>query len=375
VTLAASALLALSVLLALWSYLIYPPLIGRLAARAAPREAPRGPEPASVEVLVSAADEEAVIGARVANLLEQRPGNAYAVAIGCDGSADRTAQRAAEAGDARVRVVVFPARRGKAAVLNDLIASSTAEVVAFTDANTLFDPDAVTRLAAAFRDPSVAAACGRLILEGSAAESTFWNRETATKSAEGRLGVCLGANGAIYAARRAGIEPLPPDTTSMDDFLIPVHLARAGGRIVFVDDAVAREPAAHDAWSEMRRRFRIGVGAAQVLRRERWLWNARRRGLLALVFFSRKAARWLSPVLALAACAAACAAPPLRMTGAALLLLAAVAAAAARGGAKPSGLFGSLYYFGVINLALACGTLLGLLGYRRPAWNPVARTA
>ncbi len=318
-----------------------------------------------------------MIADRVADLLSQEVSGAYAVAVGCDGSADRTAERARAGADARVRVrvVPFPSRRGKAAVLNDLVATSAAEVLVFTDANTRFEPGTVSRLAGAFRDPSVAAACGRLILEGSAAESAFWDRETRTKAAEGRLGVCLGANGAVYAARRAGIEPLPPDTTSMDDFLIPVHLARRGGRIVFVGDAVAREESARDAWSEMRRRFRIGVGAGQVLRRERWLWNARRRGRLTLVFLSRKAARWLAPVAAIAACIAACAAPPLRIAGAAALTLAAAAAAAARAVARPAGLFGTLYYFGVINLALAAGVLFGLLGYRRPVWTPVARKA
>jgi cellulose synthase/poly-beta-1,6-N-acetylglucosamine synthase-like glycosyltransferase len=375
VTALAIGLLASSVLLAAWCYLVYPPLIGRLARSAPEGQPPQGPPPGSVEVLVSAADEEAVIGGRVADLLAQEIAASYSIAVGCDGSSDRTAERARAARDPRVRVVEFSGRRGKAAVLNDLVASSSAEVVVFTDANTRFEPGAVARLAASFRDPSVAAACGRLILEGSAPESAFWNRETGTKSSEGRLGVCLGANGAIYAARRAGIEPLPPDTTSMDDFLIPVHLARRGGRIVFVGDAVAREGAARGAWPEMRRRFRIGVGAGQVLRRERWLWNARRRGLLTLVFISRKAARWLSPVLAIAAVAAACAAPQLAIPGAGLLLLAAAAVVAARAGAKPSGLLGSLYYFAVLNLALASGVLCGLLGYRRPVWTPVARTA
>ncbi len=374
-TAASLFLLALALGLGVWSYGVYPVWIARRAASFSLPPEPEGPPPASVEVLVAAADEEGVIGRRVANLLDQRVTASYRIAIGCDGSTDRTAQRARAAGDVRVRVVEFPGRRGKAAVLNDLVAASDADVLVFTDANTRFDPDAVSRLAASFRSASVGAACGRLMLEGSDAESAFWDRETRTKEAEGRLGVCLGANGAIYAARRGEVGPLPPDTTSMDDFLIPLQAARRGRRIVFVGEAVAREESARDAWAEMSRRFRIGVGAGQVLRRERWLWNASRHPLLSVVFLSRKAARWLAPVLAVTACAAACASPTLRPLGGGLLILAAVAAAAARARPRPSGFFGKLYYFLVINLALAAGLVAGALGYRRPVWRPVPREA
>ena len=148
----------------------------------------------------------------------------------------------------------------------------------------------------------VGAACGRLVFERGAGaretpESEFWDRETRMKEAEGALGVCLGANGGIYAARRALVRPLPEDTTSMDDFLIPVRVARDGHRIVFAGDAVAREDAARDVAAEVARRVRIGIGAGQVLRRERWLYAAGAHPLLTLAFLSRKAARWLAPLL------------------------------------------------------------------------------
>jgi ABC-2 type transport system ATP-binding protein len=133
-----------------------------------------------------------------------------------------------------------------------------------------FEPGAVLALARKFQGASVGAACGRLVFErGEHArdtpESDFWDRETRLKEAEGRLGICLGANGAIYAVRRELVTKLPEDTTSLDDFLIPVRVARAGKAIVFASEAVAREDAARDVAAEVSRRFRIGVGAGQVL--------------------------------------------------------------------------------------------------------------
>ncbi len=378
-TAAAVALALAAAALFAWSYLVYPALIRERAAACAPAPASVPAAPLSVEVVLSAADEESVIGARVANLLAQTGVVDLSVAIGCDGCRDRTAALARQAGNARVRVVEFAARRGKAAVVNDLVRDSTADLLVFTDANTRFEPGAIAALARAFGDAAVGAACGRLVFERAEGaketpESDFWDRETRMKEAEGALGICLGANGAIYAARRALVLPLPEDTTSMDDFLIPVRVARQGRRIVFAGDAVAREDTARDVQAEVSRRVRIGVGAGQVLRRERWLYAASAHPLLTLAFLSRKAARWLAPLLGLVAAAGALFAPPLAPFGAAALCLAVLLLVVARAKPRLGGAAGRLYYFGVLNVALALGVAAGLLGYARPVWARTARS-
>ncbi|HSS45723.1 MAG TPA: glycosyltransferase, partial [Thermoanaerobaculia bacterium] len=248
-----------ALLLFVSSYLVYPAVIFRLAARHPAEPAP-APQSLSAEIVVSAADEESVIGQRVRDLLAQEAPGLSRISVGCDGCQDRTAEEAASAAQAsperlragvNVRVVEFAQRRGKAAVVNDLVSASSADVIVFTDANTRFEPGAVRHLVEAFADSAVGAACGRLLLEsnggsGGTPEGEFWDRETRLKEAEGRLGVCLGANGAIYAARREWIAPLPGDS-SMDDFLIPVSIARQGKRVIFAGAAVAREPAGGDA--------------------------------------------------------------------------------------------------------------------------------
>jgi cellulose synthase/poly-beta-1,6-N-acetylglucosamine synthase-like glycosyltransferase len=381
----AAALAAASLGLFLWSYVVYPPLLRWMASRRGlPPDAPgAGLAAGSVEVLLSAADEEEVIGARVENLLAQDvPGASYRVRLGADGCRDRTAERArSAAGGGPVSVVEFGTRRGKAAVLNDLVAASTADVLVFTDANTRFEPGAVAALVGALSDPRAGAACGRLVFEslpegGATPEAVYWDRETRLKEAEGRIGACLGANGGIYAARRTLVQPLAPDTTSMDDFLIPVRIARSGRRVVFAGGALAREDAAKGVAAEVRRRVRIGIGAGQVLRRELWLWNAAAHPALTLAFLSRKAARWLAPLLALLAAAAALFVPVWRLRGAGVLAAAGLALALALAWPRPSlrGVIGKLYYFAVLNVALALGVALGLLGHSRPFWTRTARS-
>lgn len=371
----ALVLAATALVLLLWSYAAYPTLIARLARRAPPREAPLSAGTPSVEILIAAFDEESVIGPRVENALAE--GDTVRVAVGCDGCRDRTAERARGAGSGRVRVEEYPVRRGKAAVLNDLVSGSHADVLVFTDANSEFVGGAVASLVARFADSEVGAVCGRLELRpasGAAAtpETEFWDRETQVKEAEGKLGVCLGGNGAIYAARRALVRPLPEDT-SLDDFLVPARIAADGWSVVFAPDAAARESTAADVAAEARRRLRIGIGAGNLLRRERRLFDFRARPLLALAFVSRKAARWLAPVFGLLAIAAGLAAPPLRPYAAvaALAVVGLLASLPLR--PKVTGWPGRLYYFFAMNLALAAGVVAGLLGHRRPAWDRTAR--
>jgi cellulose synthase/poly-beta-1,6-N-acetylglucosamine synthase-like glycosyltransferase len=367
----ALTLAGLALLLAAWSYLVYPSLIESVSRGRAIAPGAGARAPASVEIVLSAADEERVIGERIRDLLAQETSLERRISIGCDGCADRTAEEARAAIGEQGRVIEFSSRRGKAAVLNDLVAESGAELIVFTDANTRFDAGALGHLAGPFSDPEVGAACGRLLLEtpgGAGAETLFWNRETRLKEAEGRLGVCLGANGAIYAARREWIEPLPAGAI-LDDFLIPVRIARKGRKVVFAGNAVAREEAGRDSHAEVARRFRIGTGAAAILTGEAWLFNLPRHGLLSLAFLSRKAARWISPVLVLAAVLAALGSAALRP--AAILLLTVASALILSVEARPRlpGVAGRLYDFCVVNIALAAGVVAGLAGYRRPAWR------
>ena len=121
------------------------------------------------------------------------------------------------------------------------------------------------------------------------------------------------------------------------------------------------------------RRFRIGVGAGQVLRRETWLFAAWRRPLLTLAFVSRKAARWLAPVLFLLAVLAGVASPVLAPWSLGALAAIALCAAAVRLRPRLTGVPGRLYYFAVMNLALSAGVLAGLFGYSRAAWEPTGR--
>src|SRR5207248_10567591 len=155
-------------------------------------------------------DEESVIERRIENLKAlDYPAEGFEIVVASDASSDRTEELAEGAG---VRVVRSP-RGGKVSAQNLAVRESSSEVVAFSDANAIWAPDALRKLVRNLADPDVAYVCGRLRLEapdGSNREGVYWRYELITREAESRLGSVTGGNGAIYALRRSDYVDVDP---------------------------------------------------------------------------------------------------------------------------------------------------------------------
>src|SRR5262249_35614927 len=119
-----------------------------------------------VTVLVVAHDEGARIGARIENLLAlDYPPERLEILVASDGSADATVAEARRHEPAGVGVVAFEGRRGKPAVLNDLVPKARGELVVLADARQRFEAGAIRALVAPFADPEVGAVSGELMLD------------------------------------------------------------------------------------------------------------------------------------------------------------------------------------------------------------------
>jgi cellulose synthase/poly-beta-1,6-N-acetylglucosamine synthase-like glycosyltransferase len=265
-----------------------------------------------VAVLVAAFNEEQHIAERIANLLNQDyPAERLHIYIGSDACSDRTADIVRGLTHPRLTFVDFTARRGKASVINDLAAMATQEILAFTDANTMFLPDAVQKLVRHFGRADVACVCGelRLVKADEVAKAAsdnqdhiYWRYERLLKFFESRIGGLLGANGGVYALRRELYRAIPADTI-VDDFWISMQVVEDGQRCVYDPEAVALETIPERISDEFRRRVRIGLGNYQAFRRFANLLNPLR-GTVAFTFFSHKVLRWLVPHCMLLAFAA-----------------------------------------------------------------------
>ncbi len=284
-------------------YVGYPALLG-VWARLRPRPPRRRDIQPGVTVVVVAHNEAARIDRRLANLLAlEYPRDRLDVILASDGSTDETVERARAYEREGVTVVAFETRRGKPAVLDDVLPQARGEIVVFSDARQLFDGDALQALVAPFADPRVGAVSGELVLGTEQEQRThvgegvgfYWRYEKFIRRHESRLDSTVGVTGAIYAIRRHLFEPIPEDTI-LDDVLIPVGIVRQGYRVLFVPEARAWDQVATTAQEEFTRKVRTIAGNFQLFARERWLLNPLRNRLWFQTI-SHKCLRLLSPLL------------------------------------------------------------------------------
>lgn len=296
-------LLCLSSLgLVAYCYLIYPLLLAagsRCLFRRRSASEPSDPaEWPIVSLIVSAYREERTIRQWVQNALRlDYPADKLEIIVGCDGREDATGDLARSAADARVNVLEFSQRRGKPSVLNDCVAVATGMILAFSDANAFYEPEAIKKMVRHYTQQNVGGVVGELELRdpdtGANVDGLYWRYENFLKRHEGRIGALLGANGAIYSVRHDLWRPLAA-ATIIDDFVVGMNVHLAGRQLEFEPEAVAHEESAPSLRAEFQRRTRLGAGAFQSLRWLSPLLNPAR-GTIAWAFWSHKVLRWCAP--------------------------------------------------------------------------------
>jgi glycosyltransferase involved in cell wall biosynthesis len=243
--------------LLVWTLVGYP-LLAAALARVRPKRVRKGDATPTVTVIVPAYNEEAVIARRLDNLLElDYPAEQLAVVVTSDGSSDRTDEIVQEyaARDSRVRLRRFP-RSGKLPMLNQTVAELETDVVAFTDANTVWAPDALRKLMRNFADGDVAYVTGKLTLQsadGINREGVYWRYELWLRENESNLGSITGGNGAIYAIRRSDYFEPPFG----HDLSFPPLAVKRGRRAVYEPGAAAFEKPSAESAEEYKRKVRM----------------------------------------------------------------------------------------------------------------------
>jgi cellulose synthase/poly-beta-1,6-N-acetylglucosamine synthase-like glycosyltransferase len=238
-----------------WTHLGYPAFATGLA-RLVPREVHGADIEPTVTVVVAAYNEESVIARRIENLLElDYPGDKLQIVVTSDASSDRTEEIALQYPG--VRVISNP-RGGKVAAQDRAVRQTEAEILAFSDANATWSPDALRKLVRAFADPEVAYVCGQLRIlraDGSNKEGVYWRYEMAVRAAESTLGSVTGGNGSIYAVRRSDYVEVDPRFGH--DLSLPYLMVQRGRRAVYERGAQAWEKPTPSNETEYRRKVRM----------------------------------------------------------------------------------------------------------------------
>lgn len=258
-----------------------------------------------VSLVIAAYNEAKSIGAKIENILAlDYPREQLEVVIASDGSTDGTEgivrryEAANRQGGAHLRLLALP-RQGKAAALNTAVAAATGEILVFSDANSMYAPDALRALVRPFAAPEVGGVAGNQVYlkhnagEGvtGAGERSYWDFDRVLKQFQSRAGNVISATGAIYALRRSLFEPVAAGVT--DDFTISTGVIVQGSRLVFAPAAIAYEPVASAGSVEFGRKVRVITRGLRAVLLRRTLLNPFRYGFYSLQLFSHKVLRRL----------------------------------------------------------------------------------
>jgi Glycosyltransferase like family 2 len=262
-----------------------------------------------VSVIVAAYAEQEVIGPRVANLRAlDYPQERLEVIVSCDGSPDDTAPRARQAG---ADLVLELPRGGKVRAQDAGVERARAELVAFSDANVTWEPDALRHLVAPFSDPRVGYVCGEVSLTagpsgggggrqaGTNQEGLYWRYEMALRSLESRVRSVTGGNGAIYATRKRSYVVVDP--IMGHDLSFPFNMVKHGWRAVYAPRARASEKMVPTVEGEFARKRRMMGHTWPIVVRGGMLSPRGYDPVYAFMIVSHRVLRYLSPFLHLVA--------------------------------------------------------------------------
>ena len=253
----------------LYAYFGYPLLLTIFAGIWGKKKTYIGETP-TVTLLISAYNEESVIAGKLENCLElDYPKNQLTIMVTADGSDDRTPDIVREFHDRGILLNYIEKRQGKTAAINRAMQRIGSDIVVFSDANNMYDENALRELVLPFSDPRVGAVSGaKSIIKGDSllgeSEGIYWKYESFIKKKETQIGCCTGVAGEIFAVRRQVFES-PPDGVINDDFYIAMLIIKKGYQVVYAKDAHSSERISADSKDEMERRARIVGGRYQAI--------------------------------------------------------------------------------------------------------------
>jgi cellulose synthase/poly-beta-1,6-N-acetylglucosamine synthase-like glycosyltransferase len=282
-----------------YTYAGYPLLLAIVSALR-PRTVRRGEFVPTVSIIITAYNEERGLAAKLENTLAlDYPRELLEIIVASDCSNDRTDEIAREFAHRGVRLYRQSQRLGKTAAQNAAVEQARGEIVLFSDATSLYQPDAVRAMMPSFADATVGCVAGRLeYVDGSGSRvgrgaRSYWSYETFLKRHESRVGSLIGASGCLYSVRRSAYVPLYHEACS--DFIIATKMVEQGLRAVYEPNAVCFEETNRQSDKELKMRVRIIAQTFTDLWRHRSLLNPVRSGFYGVQLLSHKVMRYLVP--------------------------------------------------------------------------------
>jgi len=206
-----------------------------------------------VTLLIMAYNEEGCIREKIENAFAtDYPLKKLEIIVASNGTTDRTDEIVREYRDRGVKLFSYK-EAGKTNAENLSIPKAKGEIVVLSDANSIYETDAIKKMVSYFADSRVGVVAGRLRYISSdtmtgKGESLYWNYDGIVKTLESKLGKTLVAHGGTMAFRKD---------------ILPIRLIGKGYLHIYEPAAVIMEKAAEKGKDEYERKRRIVTQGAR----------------------------------------------------------------------------------------------------------------
>jgi len=197
-----------------------------------------------------------------------------------------------------VQLIRQESRLGKTSGVNRAVTQAKGDILVFADANSMYAPNTISELVAAFADNRVGFVTGKMVYTNADGTmvgdgcSTYMSYENTIRSLETQVGSVVGVDGGVDAMRKSLFTPLNAD--QLPDFVQPLMVIKQGFRVVYQETALLHESALSDESSEFRMRVRVSLRALWALWDMKILLNPIKYKLFSLQLFSHKLIRYLA---------------------------------------------------------------------------------
>jgi cellulose synthase/poly-beta-1,6-N-acetylglucosamine synthase-like glycosyltransferase len=377
----ALAVFVVCAFLVFWTYIGYPLLLLALTARRPKRVVPPPQELPRLTVLIAARNEEDAIRDKLQNTLSlDYPRDRLQIIVASDASEDATDDIVREFADRGVELVRSPERRGKVAAQANAAQKATGEIIVFSDATGMYNPQSLRELVKHYQDPQVGCVGGVVKYRNTQdtdvtrGEGLYWRYEMWLRQLESDSGSVTIVSGPMNSVRRSVYQP-GPDHASDDAWHAFSTLAK-GYKVIHEPAAVVEEESVRSMEAEFSTKARIVQRNLHALWAARGLLNPLRHPFLTLRVVSHRLLRWLVPFFLIGLCVS-----NLHLLHSWLFQqvmglqvifygLAGFGYALQRRGRRAR-VASLIFYFCLVNAAALVGVLRALAGQKRPAWEPV----
>lgn len=217
-----------------------------------------------VTMMIAAYNEEKVIEQKLENAMLSDYDD-LEILIANDCSSDRTVEICERFiknhPEMDIKISTAKDHFGKTNAQNEAVEKASGEIIVFSDANSMYKPNAISELVSYFTSDDIEYVCGALVyvkddnVSSVVAENAYWDLELKMRKIESDIKTITAGNGAIYAVRKKDYKIY--NIAASHDYEMPLHAGLDKKRAIFNPDAIASEKAGATTKDEFKRKVRM----------------------------------------------------------------------------------------------------------------------